>query len=643
MKQAVVLAGGKGTRLRSVLGDVPKPLAEVGGEPLLSHHMRLLRAYGFTNVVILVDHGADQIQAWADAQDGAGLAISLVADGSPRGTAGAVLAAYPKLAAEFLVMYADTMLEVDLGRFWAWHAADPEAAASLFLHPNDHPQDSDLVEVDGSGRILAFYPYPHPQGAWLPNLVNAALYIVRRSALTSYIDAAPPLDFGKDLFPRLLADGALLRGYNSPEYIKDAGTPERLARVRKAHAAGVPRKASLREPQRAVFLDRDGTLNIAAGHIARAEDLHVFDFVGPALRRLNDAGWRSIVVTNQPVLARGEATEGELRRIHARLDTAVARHGAYFDRLFLCPHHPDAGYPGEVRALKVDCSCRKPEAGLIWQAQAALNIDLAESWFVGDSSADLGAAETAQVSSILVETGSGGLDGRHPFEAGFSARDMSAAVDFILDVYPRLARMVEPIVSAFEPGQDWFVAGLARSGKSTVAAALQREARRSGRSCEVISLDRWIKAADERGPDVFARFGMQALERAVADAACRKTGPVAIELPSYHRVKRSRGAMGLRRHMDPGTIVIWEGVVALELARLAGSSRTIQITAREDGRRTRLARFYERRGETAEAVDALYAERERDEHHLITAAGSNAASRISLDDVLGAAPTEDQA
>ena len=245
-------------------------------------------------------------------------------------------------------------------------------------------------------------------------------------------------DVAKDLFPRMLEARALLRGYVSPEYIKDAGTPSRLEKVRQAHADGTISRASLKTPQPAVFFDRDGTLNNAAGYVRCAEDLHVFPEAGRAIRRLNDSAWRTVVVTNQPVLARGDVAPAALRRIHAPMDTELARHGGFIDRLYYCPHHPDAGFDGEVAALKVDCDCRKPEPGLILRAQADLNIDLAASWMVGDTTSDLGAADAAGVSSILVETGEAGLDGRHPFEPGIVVRDVAMAVDFILDCCPRI-------------------------------------------------------------------------------------------------------------------------------------------------------------------------------------------------------------
>jgi histidinol-phosphate phosphatase family protein len=640
LRQGVILAGGKGTRLRSVLGDLPKPLADVGGTPLLGHQLQLLLQHGFDDVVLLVSHGANQIRDWLAGPQRPPITVRLLDDGTRRGTAGAVLAALPELAAEFGVLYGDTMLEVDLSRFWAWHATDPTAAASLFVHPNDHPQDSDLVEQTTGGDIVRFHPYPHPNGAWLPNLVNAALYILRRDALAPWRDVKPPLDFAKDLFPRMLLAGARLRGYASPEYIKDAGTPARLDRVRRAFAAGAITRAALSHPQPGVLIDRDGTLNRDVGHLRRAEDLEVFACVGPALRRLNQSEWRAVVITNQPVLARGEADETELSRIHHRLETEVAHDHAYFDRFYYCPHHPDSGFPGEVAALKIACDCRKPAPGLILRAARDLNLDLARSWLIGDSTADLGAAEAAGVSGILVETGNGGLDGIHPSEPGFTSPDFAAAVDFILDHYPRIAAVGAALLAEMHPGEDWFIGGLARSGKSTLAAMLLRELRQRGQNAVVVHLDSWIRPENERALGAFGRFDMELLVDAVGRAAGRQDASVDLELPAYPRGFRRSASSPLRLPLPRSATVIWEGVVALELARRCGYlTRTIQVEAAEDHRRARFQHYDRRRGIAAAASMAAWQEREANEHEPLRLLGSAASHRISLDGLLGASAT----
>jgi histidinol-phosphate phosphatase family protein len=286
--------------------------------------------------------------------------------------------------------------------------------------------------VEDDGRITAFHGYPHPEGAWLPNLVNAAFYCVEREALARWRGLAPPLDFAKDLFPLMVAEGARLNGYRSFEYIKDVGTPARVDKAERDLLSGMVARARRDRPQAAVFLDRDGVLNELRDYVRTPEDLTLIPGAAQAVRALNRAGLRTVVVTNQPVLARGECSPEGLRRIHAKLDAELGREGAYLDALYFCPHHPHSGYPGEVPALKIDCECRKPKTGLITRAAAELNIDLAQSWMIGDSSSDLLAARRAGLRSILVLTGEGGEDGRCPAEPDFVAADLAAAVELVL-------------------------------------------------------------------------------------------------------------------------------------------------------------------------------------------------------------------
>ncbi|HEY5675719.1 MAG TPA: nucleotidyltransferase family protein, partial [Myxococcales bacterium] len=242
--QSVILAGGKGTRLASRLNGRPKPLIAIGGTPLLERQLRQLAAGGVDEAVVLVNHEAGQIEAFLAERDWGPLRVSLIDDGAPRGSAGAVLACLDRLEDSFLVVYGDTLFDIDIRAFDAAHLR-AGAAASLFLHPNDHPADSDLVEVDEAGRIVAFHGYPHPPDACLPNLVNAALYRLERRALEPYRGLAAPLDFAKELFPRMLADGVRLAGYRSFEYIKDIGTPARLDKAAAQLRSGAPARSRL--------------------------------------------------------------------------------------------------------------------------------------------------------------------------------------------------------------------------------------------------------------------------------------------------------------------------------------------------------------------------------------------------------------
>jgi len=430
MKQAVILAGGMGTRLRERLGDLPKPMIPIGGRPLIEHQLALCQRHGFLDVWILAAYRAETIKQFVGDGRRWGVRVQYRVEDERLGTAGAVMQALPSLAVQLVVLYGDEMVNVDLDRFWQAHQA-LQADASLLLHPNDHPFDSDLVEVDPAGWIRVFHPRPHPPDRFYQNLVNAALYVVNRDSLRPWAGAAPPRDFGRDLFPAMLAGGRRLQGYRSPEYIKDIGTPARYDRVCAEYEAGVVQRGTLRHPQVAVFLDRDGTLNEETGGVTAPEQLKLLPGVAEAVRALNHHGIRAVVVTNQPFAAKGLCTEAELDRIHNKLETLLGREHAFLDRIYYCPHHPDRGFAGERPDLKVACECRKPKPGLIHRAVRELNIDLARSWLVGDSTVDLAMARNCGLRAILVRTGHAGRDGRHAAVPDFVFDNLREAVHFI--------------------------------------------------------------------------------------------------------------------------------------------------------------------------------------------------------------------
>jgi histidinol-phosphate phosphatase family protein len=433
-QQLIILAGGAGTRLKARLGDLPKPMIPIGGKPLLEHQVDLAKKYNFTDLIFFVHYRADLIGKHFGNGKNFGVRIRYILEEKPLGTAGAVLAGYQALAPRFIVLYGDTMVNVDLGRIWNAHE-QVKADATLLLHPNDHPFDSDLVEVDAESRVVAFHNRPHPENVWRQNLVNAGLYVVKKEALGEFRKLASPsgvLDFGKDVFPAMVRGQKKLLGYNSPEFIKDIGTPERYDRINGQYAAGIVQRSSLAEAQRTVFLDRDGTMVVDKDCLRRTEDLELLPQVAEAIRKLNLAGWRTVVVTNQPVIAKGFCDEKELQNIHNKLESLLGREHSFLDRIYFCPHHPKKGFPGERPELKIDCDCRKPKIGMIRQAATDLNVDLAQSWLIGDTTTDLQAAKNAGVKSILVRTGSAGKDGKYPMKPDFITENLLDAVNLIL-------------------------------------------------------------------------------------------------------------------------------------------------------------------------------------------------------------------
>jgi mannose-1-phosphate guanylyltransferase/phosphomannomutase len=427
---AVIVAGGKGERLGPLTAKTPKALIPVQGRPLLDYSLRLLKRYGIEEVILCTGHLAEQIEAYVGAGDRWGLRVRYSRESSALGTAGCLSNIQPRPKSDFLVLYADLLLDLDLESMAAAHLRSG-ADATLAVHPNNHPDDSDLVEVDPTGLVRAIHKKPHPPGVWLPNCVNSAIYILKPELL-SLLPPDEKADCAHDLFPKALKAGHRLFGYRTAEYLKDVGTPVRLREAEEDVRLGRLAAANRNFARQAVFLDRDGVLNREVHLLHKPEQLELLPGVGPALRQLNRAGWLTIVITNQPVVARGLCKPSTVETIHRKLETLLGAEGAFVDAIYYCPHHPDKGFAGENSAFKVPCDCRKPLTGMIQAAQRDFNIDLRRSLLVGDSSTDIQTGRNAGLKTIMVLTGYGGNDRKFTAVADYVAADLEQATEFVL-------------------------------------------------------------------------------------------------------------------------------------------------------------------------------------------------------------------
>ena len=193
--------------------------------------------------------------------------------------------------------------------------------------------------------------------------------------------------------------------YDSPEYVKDMGTPERYESVCRDFEAGVVEAKNLKNKQKTIFLDRDGTINKYMGFLRKPEELELLPGVAEAIKLINSSGYLAVVVTNQPVIARGEVSFDGLEEIHNKMETLLGQEGAYLDAIYFCPHHPHKGFEGEVPELKIDCDCRKPKPGMLLKAAEDLNIELKNSYMIGDSDTDVEAGKAAGCTAIKIEEG----------------------------------------------------------------------------------------------------------------------------------------------------------------------------------------------------------------------------------------------
>lgn len=628
--QVAILAGGMGTRLKSRTGDLPKPMAPILGRPVLEHQIALCRDHGFLKIALLVHYQSDLIRAYFGDGSQFGVELTYVVETDARGTAGALGDALNVMDSRFLVLYGDTYADIDLSAFWL---ADSLVVSSgtLFLHPNDHPHDSDLVEVDEELNVRGIRPYPHPEGVEYANLVNAALYILDREVLRDVIPNTGKHDLAKHTFVSMLKKEHKLRAYVTPEYIKDMGTPGRLDKVERDINAGLPERLSTRQARTAVFLDRDGTLNKEVNHLSSPAQLELLGGVCDAVHALNRAGILAVGVTNQPVVARGDVTWSELRTIHARLDHLLGLGKAYLDRIYICPHHPDKGFSGEVVDLKVTCNCRKPATGLIDQAVSELNIARAQSWFVGDTTSDILAGQRAGLKTILVRTGYSGRDFKYLVEADFIADDLVSAVEWILNGRAHALKAMLPVLGTASMSRLILIAGVSKSGKTTGAKLLAEQLAELGKQAHVISLDDWLKYPELRveGAGVIARYDMdqafQDIEKLVLSNQRTNLSLMRYDRKTQQRIKPIHYSIG------PEDVLIVEGVPALLDKRFRElSDLSIYCDVSDSVRRDLMVKEYIWRGDDVALINEKIFSREQDEVQLVQASDKYANFKINF-------------
>ncbi len=425
--KAVILAGGKGTRLGKAAIDIPKPMVNVGSIPLLEHQINLLKKYGITDIILIIGHLSEKIEDHFDDGSRFGVNITFFKEKKPLGTTGGIKEIENRLTEDFLVLYGDVMVNMDLNRLVDFHKKN-QSDCTLVLHPNDHPFDSDLVEISSENRIVQFHSKPHNDNLYYKNLVNAALYVMTPK-VCNYIEKGKKADFGKDIFPGLYSKIKMF-GYVTHEYLKDVGSPERLKEVIDDYNSGRIKECNIENKSKAVFLDRDGVINKEVHFLVRPEEFELLTNTGNAIKRINKAGYLAVVITNQSVIARNMCSLDDLAEIHKKMETLLGRERAKLDAIYFCPHHPDKGHAGERPEYKVDCDCRKPKAGMIKKAEKELNIELNGSFMVGDTERDIECGKKAGLITIGVKTGYGCKDIR--IEPDFFCDSLAEAVDVVL-------------------------------------------------------------------------------------------------------------------------------------------------------------------------------------------------------------------
>ena len=378
--ECVVLAGGKGTRLRSVVSDLPKCMAPVAGRPFLAWLLDDLREAGFDHIILSLGYKHEAVEAWVATRPDRD-SITYVVEEEPLGTGGGVRLALRQAREDAVfILNGDTFFGVDYPAMQAFHRQSG-AQATLALKPLRDFDRYGEVTLDGEGRITAFREKrPCAEG-----LINGGVYLLQRDALAEMPER---FSLEKDYFePK--AESAGLAGFRSEGYFIDIGIPADYARAQRDFADGAYRSY----PYDALLLDRDGVINVLRpnDYVKTVDEFVFCDGALEALRRLNPCFRRIVIVTNQRGVGRGLMTETDLAEIHDWMLARIREAGGRIDRIYVCT----AVDPADPR--------RKPNPGMAREVRADFpDIDFARSILVGDSASDLEFARRAGIPAVCL-------------------------------------------------------------------------------------------------------------------------------------------------------------------------------------------------------------------------------------------------
>ena len=426
MKQLVILAGGKGTRIKRYF-NVPKLLLKVYGKPLLYWHIRLAEKYHFKKILLITGYKSDFIENYLK-KFKTHIKIEIFKEDVLKGTGGALLKSYDYLDKNFILTYGDVLSNINLNNFYKYHLKK-KADVTVFTHPNDHPESSDIVIKENNDRIVKVLKYPHNK-KFYPNLAISASFCINKNFLNKEkFYKNKKTDFIKDIISKNL-DHKIF-SYQGIDFIKDCGQKKRLEKINK-NLNILFQVKNFTNKKKCIFLDMDGTIVHEIGHLNHYKKLKFYSNIENSIRKINESNFLCVLVTNKPVVARGECSLQMLDKIFCNLEKYLSLSSAYLDKIYFCPHHPEKGFKNEIRNLKISCNCRKPKKGLIIKAKNEMNINLSNSWMIGDTTTDIKLGKSTGMKTILLNTGFKGEDNKFKVKPDYNFNNFNAAINFIL-------------------------------------------------------------------------------------------------------------------------------------------------------------------------------------------------------------------
>ena len=393
----VILIGGDGTRVSSLTKGKAKPELELyKNKKIIDFQIEAVA--GLNKKIILLSRSKFRTLNSYILEKYKNLNIEIVSEEEKLGTAGCLYPLRKLNYKYYLVIYGDLIFNIDFIKLIKFHK-NKNADCTLAVHPNDHSIDSDCIEIDKNFKSKKIFFKPHLKKN-IPNLCLAGINVINKKTLI-LIKKKKFQDFSKD-FLKLNEKRIKIFGYNTREYIKDAGTPKRINQIKKELKGFKFRNGNINKKIPAIFLDKDGVINKLnkKKHYQKIDKL--IKGTINSLKLINKSGFLSILITNQPAIAKGIVSEEKFLKDLNKLSYMLSKNKVYVDRIYYCPHHPQKGYKKEIKSLKIKCRCRKPNNGLFLDAIKDLNIDKKKSYVIGDQISDYLASKKTNLNFIGV-------------------------------------------------------------------------------------------------------------------------------------------------------------------------------------------------------------------------------------------------
>lgn len=400
MVEAIILAGGLGTRLKKKLKFKSKTLTFVKKKPLLERIIYDCEKYKIFNIHLIINENQKDIIKYLSKKK-LKAHIKIHIEKHPLGDGGALSLLRKEnflSKKNFLVINGDLLININLKKIVNFHKKI-NSQLTIVTHPNNHPYDSDILQTNENNRLIKIFNKPHSEKLIYKNNISSGIVVISGSLIKKIPEKKK--SFYKEIIPELLKKNKKIICYKTREFIKDLGTPERLIKGRRIFDTVKFKFSNIKNKLPAIFLDRDGVINKET-HKKIEDPTIFFPNTIEAVKKINNSNYLCILVTNQPSIAKGFITKSKLEFLHKKLETKLGNTGAYFDAIYYCPHHPSKGFQNENILYKKICDCRKPKIGMLKKANLDLNINMKKSYFIGNTIVDYQTAQNAKLKYIHI-------------------------------------------------------------------------------------------------------------------------------------------------------------------------------------------------------------------------------------------------